>query len=285
MSVPAGIFDSFTRLMRITSKDTQKNVFVYLISSINELRTKLEEIRRRLKERDEELLTNAVKALSYNDRDRAAIYAAEIVEVRKLVKVVNVSLLATERLLERLKTMDIVSDMKKPLGLAIGILSELKQMFSNSMPELASAVDSIVSNVNTLVSSTQAPETSISVAVNTKEIEEIIKEAEIKAEENMKISLQPIPSQLKVMIDAINQNVAKYIQQEESFIGSKSTVTVAAPTAFNMLSKLDITVYQLIMRSGGVLDINECAKKLGVSKDEILSSLKRLEQVGLIKIT
>ncbi|MEM2512478.1 MAG: hypothetical protein QXX61_05025, partial [Ignisphaera sp.] len=134
MSVPAGIFDSFTRLMRITSKDTQKNVFVYLISSINELRTKLEEIRRRLKERDEELLTNAVKALSYNDRDRAAIYAAEIVEVRKLVKVVNVSLLATERLLERLKTMDIVSDMKKPLGLAIGILSELKQMFSNSMP-------------------------------------------------------------------------------------------------------------------------------------------------------
>lgn len=285
MSVPAGIFDSFTRLIRITSKDAHKNVFVYLISSINELRTKLEEIRRRLKERDEELLTNAVKALSYNDRDRAAIYAAEIVEVRKLVKVVNVSLLATERLLERLKTMDIVSDMKKPLGLAIGILSELKQMFSNSMPELASAVDSIVSNVNTLVSSTQAPETSISVAVNTKEIEEIIKEAEIKAEENMKISLQPIPSQLKVMIDAINQNVAKYIQQEESFIGSKSTVTVAAPTAFNMLSKLDITVYQLIMKSSGVLDINECARRLGVSKDEILSSLKRLEQAGLIKIT
>lgn len=285
MSVPAGIFDSFTRLIRITSKDANKNVFVYLISSINELRTKLEEIRRRLKERDEELLTNAVKALSYNDRDRAAIYAAEIVEVRKLVKVVNISLLATERLLERLKTMDIVSDMKKPLGLAIGILSELKQMFSNSMPELASAVDSIVSNVNTLVSSTQAPETSISVAVNTKEIEEIIKEAEIKAEENMKISLQPIPSQLKVMIDAINQNVAKYIQQEESFIGSKSTVTVAAPTAFNMLSKLDITVYQLIMKSSGVLDINECARRLGVSKDEILSSLKRLEQAGLIKIT
>ncbi|MEM1644846.1 MAG: hypothetical protein QXL96_03070 [Ignisphaera sp.] len=285
MSVPAGIFDSFTRLIRITSKDTHRNVLVYLISSINELRTKLEEIKRRLKERDEELLANAVKALSYNDRDRAAIYAAEIVEVRKLVKVVNVSLLATERLLERLKTMDIVSDMKKPLGLAIGILSELKHMFNNSMPELASVVDSIVSNVNTLVSSTQAPETSINVAINTKEIEEIIKEAEIKAEENMKISLQPIPSQLKVMIEAINQNVAKYIQQEESFVGSKSTVTVAAPTAFNILSKLDIAVYQFIVKNNGVLDINECIRRFGVSRDEILGSLKRLEQAGLIKIT
>lgn len=285
MSIPAGIFDSFARLIRITSRDTHKNVLVYLTSSINELRTRLEEIKKRLKERDEELLANAVKALSYNDRDRASIYAAEIVEVRKLVKAVNIALLATERLLERLKTMDIVSDMRKPLSLAIGILTELKHMFSNTMPELASAVDSIVSNVNTLVSSTQAPEASVSVAVNTKEIEEIIKEAEVKAEENMKLSLQPIPTQLKTMIETINQNVSKYIQQEELFIGNRSTVTLSTPTTYTKLSNLDLAIYQLIVRSNGILDINECVKKLGVSRDEVLNSLKRLEQAGLIKIT
>ncbi len=61
MSIPAGIFDSFARLIRITSRDSHKNALIYLISSINELRTRLEEIKRRLKERDEELLANAVK--------------------------------------------------------------------------------------------------------------------------------------------------------------------------------------------------------------------------------
>jgi len=280
-----GFFDSFARLIRITSRDTHKNALIYLISSINELRTKLEEIKRRLKERDDELLANAVKALSYSDRDRASIYAAEIVEVRKLMKVVNVALLATERLLERLKTMDIVNDMRTPLSLAVGILTELKQRFSNTMPELATAVDSIVSNVNTLVTSTQTPETSISIGVNSKEIEEIIKEAEVKAEENMKLSLQPIPTQLKTMIETINQNVSKYIQQEDRFISSRSTIAISTPTSYLKLNNVDLAIYQFILRNNGILDINECARRFGVTKDEILSSLKRLEQAGLIKIT
>ncbi|MCC6015727.1 MAG: hypothetical protein LM582_01615 [Desulfurococcaceae archaeon] len=285
MSIPAGIFDSFARLIRITSRDSHKNALIYLISSINELRTRLEEIKRRLKERDEELLANAVKALSYSDRDRASIYAAEIAEVRKLMKVVNVALLATERLLERLKTMDIVSDMRKPLSLAIGILTELRQRFSNTMPELALAVETIVSNVNTLASSTQAPETSVNIAVNSKEIEEIIKEAEVKAEENMKLSLQPIPTQLRSIIETINQNVARYIDQEDKFISSRSTVSLSTPTSYMKLSNLDIAIYQYIIKNNGVLDINECMKKFGVTREDIMNSLKRLEQAGLIRIT
>jgi division protein CdvB (Snf7/Vps24/ESCRT-III family) len=285
MSIPAGIFDSFARLIRITSRDSHKNALIYLISSINELRTRLEEIKRRLKERDEELLANAVKALSYSDRDRASIYAAEIAEVRKLMKVVNVALLATERLLERLKTMDIVSDMRKPLSLAIGILTELRQRFSNTMPELALAVETIVSNVNTLASSTQAPETSVNIAVNSKEIEEIIKEAEVKAEENLKLSLQPIPTQLRSIIETINQNVARYIDQEDKFISSRSTVSLSTPTSYMKLSNLDIAIYQYIIKNNGVLDINECMKKFGVTREDIMNSLKRLEQAGLIRIT
>jgi VIT1/CCC1 family predicted Fe2+/Mn2+ transporter len=201
------------------------------------------------------------------------------------MKVVNVALLATERLLERLKTMDIVNDMRTPLSLAVGILTELKQRFSNTMPELATAVDSIVSNVNTLVTSTQTPETSISIGVNSKEIEEIIKEAEVKAEENMKLSLQPIPTQLKTMIETINQNVSKYIQQEDRFISSRSTIAISTPTSYLKLNNVDLAIYQFILRNNGILDINECARRFGVTKDEILSSLKRLEQAGLIKIT
>lgn len=288
MSVPAGIFDSLVKLTKIVSKNNHKNAFVYLISSIGELKTRLEEIRRRLKERDDELLTNAVKALNYDDRERASIYAAEIVEVRKLVKIVNIALLAIERLLERLRTMDIVNDMKMPMSLALGILNEIRQMFATTMPELASAVDTIVSNVNTLVSSTQTPESSVNIVTKTREVEEIIKEAEIRAEENMKTSLQSLPVQLKSMIDTVNNDVAKHIQniqREEVFANNRSFIAATVPTSYMKLSNLDVALYQAIMKSAGVIDINEYAKRFGVSKEEILNSLKRLEQLGWVKIT
>lgn len=285
MAVPAGIFDSFIKLIKITSRDNREKALIYLISSISELKARLEEIRRRLKERDDELLANAVKALNYNDRERAAIYASEIVEVRKLVKTVNISLLAIERLLERLKTMDIVNDIKKPISLALGILNEIKQRVSGTMPELASAVDTIVSNVNTLVMETQSPEPSVNISIKTKEVEEIIKEAESKAEENMRSSLQPLPMQLKSMIDMINSDVIRHIQKEEIFTDSKSSVPLAVPTSYIKLSDIDVMVYHYIVRSSGVLDLNECAKRLGLSKEEVLQSLKRLEQIGWIRIT
>uniref|UniRef100_A0A7C2Z172 Uncharacterized protein n=1 Tax=Ignisphaera aggregans TaxID=334771 RepID=A0A7C2Z172_9CREN len=285
MSVPAGVFDSFIKLIRISSRDTQKSALVYLISSITELRTRLDEIHRRLKVRDEELLANAVKALSHNDRERASIYAAEIVEVRKLMKVVNVAVLATDRLLERLKTMDIVSDMNKQMSLVRGLLGELKHMFAGAMPELASTVDTILNNVNTLVAETQAPQPSGNVMVVNKEVEEIMKEAEMKAEENMRVSLQSIPSQLKAMIESLSTDVVKLIQKEEAFLNNRSMVATASPTAFTKLSAMDVIVYQFILRNNGVLDINACSRALGVSRDEVIQSLKRLEQVGLIKIT
>lgn len=284
MSAPAGIFDTFTKLIKITSRDNQKNVLFYLTSSISELKLRLEEIRRRLKERDDELLTNAVKALNYNDRDRASIYASEIIEVRRLIKIINVALLAIERLLERLKTMDIVSDMKKPMSLALGILSELKHMFTNTMPELATAVDAIVSNVNTLVTSTQTPETDVNIIVKTKEVEEIIKEAEMKAEENMRSSLQPLPIQLKNIIDVVSSNVTSQLRKEEAFISNRSSATLSIPTSYVKLNNIDMTIYQIILKNNGIIDINECAKILGIPRDEVLRSLKRLEQMGWIKI-
>ncbi|MEM4813146.1 MAG: hypothetical protein QXW24_02925 [Ignisphaera sp.] len=288
MSTPAGIFDSFAKLIRITSReDKQKGVFIYLSSSINELKLRLEEVKRRLKERDDELLANAVKALSYNDRERAAIYASEIVEVRKLVKFVNIALLAIERVLERLRTMDIVNDMKT-LSTALGILNELKNMFTHTMPELASMLDTIVSNTNSLVSSTQAPEPSVNIFIKTKEVEEIMKEAESKAEENMRSSLQPLPIQLKNMIDSVNREVVNRIQREEKFIIDRSSIPTAIPTSYynhNAGNNLEMRIYHYILNKNGALDINECVKIFGITKDEVIKILKRLEEKGLIRIT
>ncbi len=297
MSTPAGVFDSFIKLIGITSKrDPQKGTIIYITTSLTDLKMKLEEIRRRLKDRDNELLTNAVKALSSGDRDRASIYASEIAEVRKLIKIVHIALLAIERLLERSKTMNIVNDLRA-LGTTLGILNELKTMFANTMPELASTLDTIVSNVNMLISTTKSPEISVNVVTKTKEVEEILREVEKQAEEKMRNTLTPIPIQLEDMIN-IAQKTS--LENTTSFINKRSLVETAIPTSYSphairtvtytspihdIDSGLEIQIYNYIVNSKGVINIRECANRFGISDKDVLMILKRLEQKGLIRIS
>lgn len=295
MSTSAGIFDSFVKILNITSRrDPQKSALIYIVTSLNDLKIKLEEIKKRLKDRDDELLTNAVKSLSSNDRERATIYAAEIAEVRRLMKYIHIALLAIERLLERMKTMNIINDIRV-LSTTMGILNELKSMFINTMPELAMTLDNIVSNVNSLITSTRAPDVSITVASKTKEVEDILKEVEAQAEEKLKASLPPIPVQLE---DMVNNKLATPLSISASYIDTRSSVGTATPTSFTpqkfivlqsqskyVDSGLELQVYNYIINNKGIIRIEECAERFGVAREVVIAILKRLEQKGLIKLT
>ncbi|MEM0152864.1 MAG: hypothetical protein QXJ56_00185 [Ignisphaera sp.] len=295
MSTSAGIFDSFVKILNITSRrDPQKSALIYIVTSLNDLKIKLEEIKKRLKDRDDELLTNAVKSLSSNDRERATIYAAEIAEVRRLMKYIHIALLAIERLLERMKTMNIINDIRV-LSTTMGILNELKSMFINTMPELAMTLDNIVSNVNSLITSTRAPDVSITVASKTKEVEDILKEVEAQAEEKLKTSLPPIPVQLE---DMVNNKLAAPLSISASYIDTRSSVGTATPTSFTpqkfivlqpqskyVDSGLELQVYNYIINNKGIIRIEECAERFGVAREVVIAILKRLEQKGLIKLT
>ncbi|MCS7111763.1 MAG: hypothetical protein N3E36_07065 [Sulfolobales archaeon] len=298
MSTSAGIFDSFIKILNITSRrDPQKSALIYIFTSLNDLKVKLEEVKNRLKNRDEELLTNAVKSLSSNEKERATIYAAEIAEVRKLMKYVQVALLAIERLLERTKTMNIVVSDVRVLTTAIGILNELKSMFTNTMPELAITLDNIVNNVNSLITSTQAPDVSLNVTGRTKEVEDILKEVEAQAEERLKASLSPIPVQLE---DVVNNKFTPPLTPPPSalYVDTRSSAGTVTPTSFTpqkfivvqqqpkyVDSGLELQVYNYIVSNKGIIRIEECSKKFGVSSDTIIAILKRLEQKGLIRLT
>lgn len=287
-TAPAGIFDPLAKIIRIAVPSKDKRALIYIHTALNDLKLKLEEIDRRLKERDSELLTNAVKALRDNDRERASIYAAEIVEVRKLMKLVQVALLAVERLLERLKTMHIVNDMKV-LQTTIGVLNQLKQMFTSTMPELASSLDTIVTNVNAIVAETQTPEINANVAVVTKEVQDILKEVELQAEEKIRQNLSPIPVQLE---DLVEKQHSQSIATTQSIIDDLTKVP-AMPTAYTPRSQylqrffdndIEMQVYLQIVNNNGVLNVRKCAIKLGVPEEEIRAVLKRLESKGLIKV-
>ncbi|MEM4502504.1 MAG: helix-turn-helix domain-containing protein, partial [Ignisphaera sp.] len=76
--------------------------------------------------------------------------------------------------------------------------------------------------------------------------------------------------------------------REEKFIIDRSSIPTAIPTSYynhNAGNNLEMRIYHYILNKNGALDINECVKIFGITKDEVIKILKRLEEKGLIRIT
>ena len=103
------------------------------ITTLKIQQNKLEQASFRLKERDRILFETCMGALKKNNREKAAMCATELAEVRKLVKFLYNVQLAIERVILRLETIkelgDIVSDLKPALRLA-------SKCFSRAIPGL-----------------------------------------------------------------------------------------------------------------------------------------------------
>src|SRR5512137_161442 len=111
---------------------------------------KLEQASYRLKERDRILFETCMGALKKNNKEKAAMCATEIAEVRKLVKFLYNVQLAIERVVMRLETIkelgDIVSDLKPALKLLQSVSQELFQVLPDVSTEL--------NNVNSTIQET-----------------------------------------------------------------------------------------------------------------------------------
>jgi division protein CdvB (Snf7/Vps24/ESCRT-III family) len=93
---------------------------------------KLEQASYRLKERDKILFESCMHALKKKNKEKAAICANEIAEIRKLIKFLYNVQLAIERVVLRLETIkelsEIVIDLKPALKLLQNVSQDLFQV-------------------------------------------------------------------------------------------------------------------------------------------------------------
>ena len=139
---------------------------------------KLEQANFRLRERDRVLFETCLGALKKNNKEKAAICATEIAEVRKLVKFLYNVQLAIERVILRLETIrelgDIVADLKPALRLLQGVSQELFQVLPDVSSELNTVNETIQETLHVTKISTD--ENLIPVGKKTEGGEEILKE-------------------------------------------------------------------------------------------------------------
>jgi len=267
-------------------------------------RGKLEQATFRLKERDRVLFQTCISALNRNNKEKAAICANEMTEVRKLIKFLYNVELAIERVILRLETIkelnDIVFDLKPALKLLQGVSQQLFEI----LPDVSSELSKVNEAINETLHSTKitADESIIPVNRKTPEGEEIIKEVSGFLERKLAEELPEPPATLetpelekttlKEMV-ALTANCSQSIGNEaviEPDRNSSQTLfsfKKAEIQEFSLKvdkSSLEDVLLEYVKKSNGEIDLKRCSIDLQTSYEEIEKALENLGAKGKIKI-
>jgi division protein CdvB (Snf7/Vps24/ESCRT-III family) len=264
---------------------------------------KLEQASYRLRERDRILFETCMGALKKNNRERAAMCANEIAEVRKLIKFLYNVQLAIERVVLRLETIkelsDIVVDLKPALRLLQNVSQELFQVLPDVSTELNNVNDVIHETL--CVTKITADESLIPVGKKTAGGEEILKEVSSFLEQKLTETLpEPpatsLPSEEKTSIKelvALSTNCSQVVGRrtmDETGMDSSQTLFSYKKSEIKEISlkvekpSLEDVLLEYVRRSNGEIDLTRVSNDLKTSNEEIEKALENLGTKGKIKI-
>jgi hypothetical protein len=242
-------------------------------------------------------------ALKKNNREKAAICATELAEVRKLVKFLYNVQLAIERVIMRLETIkelgDIVTDLKPALRLLQGVSQELFQV----LPDVSSELDSVnVAIQDTLhAAKITTDENVIPVGHKTEGGEEILREVTSFMQQKISETLPepPIGAPKVVEKTPIREMVALTATSSQ-MIGHKTTEEAGFDPEKSLFSykkqeikeftmkvqnpQLEDVLMEYVRKTNGEIDLSRCSSELQTSNEEIERALESLGTKGRIKI-
>jgi len=158
---------------------------------------KLEQTADRLQSRDKELFDRCVKAMMVKDEARAAMYANEIAEVRKMARIIIRSQLALEQVTMRLETVEELGDMMVQMGPVVGVVKAINVQLAGVIPEVAGELESINDVLNGVVlEAGDVTGRQHDIKVSDEEARNVLNEANAVAEQRMKDHFPELPTGL-----------------------------------------------------------------------------------------
>ncbi len=179
---------------RVTPPPPIRHRIAMALFKIKVQKNRMEYTLNRLQDRANNLFEKVVDAQVKKDTTRAAMYAAEVAEIRKVAKSIMSAVFALERISLRLETVRDVGDLVTALGPVVGVVKEVKANLMGVMPEVAfelMEVDELLqSTVMELGEFTGVPASNFMV---TEEAKKVMEEAALIAEQRMKEQFPELP--------------------------------------------------------------------------------------------
>jgi division protein CdvB (Snf7/Vps24/ESCRT-III family) len=279
-----------------------REIVIKSLQTLKIQRNKLGQASFRLRERDRVLLETCAHNLA--NREKAAIYAGEIIEIRKLIEFLHNVEIAIERVIIRLETIQELSDIVIDLKPALKLLQSVSQQLFEVLPDVSSELTRVKDAIDDTLSSTKitTDESIIPVNRKTPEGEEIIKEVTIALEQEIGKKLPEPPATLKAPeaepvklkeMVALTANCSQAIGEEtiEGINGESSQRLISYKKAeFREISlkvenqQLEDILLEYAKKSNGEIDIARCSVELKTTSEEVEKALENLGAKGRIKI-
>ncbi|RLI04821.1 hypothetical protein DRO26_03880 [Candidatus Bathyarchaeota archaeon] len=261
-----------------TRQPPLKERIVHAIYRLETQLNKLEQTSTKLHQRDREMFERCIGAKASGDDARAAIYANECVEIRKMAKIVLASQLAIERVILRLQTVEDIGDLLIQMAPVAGIIKETKGKLKGIIPEVSYELEEINRLLNNTL--TEAGKASVEETLPEEasaEARKVLEEATAIAEQKMnenypKLPLPPEPTQ-------------KTLEQPLTTPGTPIETTVEELPEKNVQltePELEEKLLNYIKECGGELNLNKCASFLNVPVEEVKKAVAQLESKGKI---
>ena len=169
-----------------------------LSSAIYRLKTqqnKLETAALRMQQHDKEIFAKCVSAQMAHDIARAAMYANECAEVRKIAKVTLQSQLALEQVALRLETIEEFGDIARMMAPVASVVRSVKNQISGVIPEVGFELNEVSEMLSGFVSDAGEPiAESYDVSASNEEAQRILGEANAIAEQHLRDRFPDLPS-------------------------------------------------------------------------------------------
>jgi division protein CdvB (Snf7/Vps24/ESCRT-III family) len=157
---------------------------------------KLESATVRMQQHDKEIFNKCVSSQLAHDTARAAMYANECAEVRKMAKVTLQCQMALEQVSLRLETIEEFGDVARMMLPVANVVHSIKNQISGVMPEvgfelgqIGEVLSSVVDNAGEVTSS------SYDTATPSEEANRILGEASTIADQHIKDKFPELPTQ------------------------------------------------------------------------------------------
>lgn len=195
--------------------------------------------------RSKQYFERVIDALVNKDEGRAAIYAEEIAEIRRLASMVLKTQLVLEQVKLRLETILEISEVIGLVVPLVSLLAEVEDEVAGVVPEAADSLRELAACIEDFTSTaTQGELEPVGVGELDEEAVKILREAQERAAEKVKETFPDVPE----------------------------------------LTEKEKLVYSYISKNEEEIDIHKCSEELGISVNEVKEALETLEKKGMIEL-
>lgn len=171
---------------------------------------KLDTLLKKLNDKDNKLLRRVSRMIQKHDKEQAAILANELVEVRKMMRMVAQARYALEAIVLRIETVRDLGDVVVTLAPAVAAVKNVQRGMTGVIPTAEDSFTEITGLLSDiLVDAGQSGEAKLDFKVANEDAEKILAEASVLAEERLKQKIPEIPPEIpKPISSALKEALA-----------------------------------------------------------------------------